>query len=308
MKIRRKKMLGPFRIAMFFSSLILFSSCTRHLTEESRIKRDGKSEVNITQPLPDEQTEGNSARNKGNSEELKPEDVSIEVKIPSVSGIEKKVLPAEFLEDESDKPGKLHPQCIAINFLGEYAKGYSENEAWFPAQIMICPVEEYPKVLEKSDHLVQYFKTNISSLKSILLDKPPRIDKRFAIIDFIDAEPAFFVNLNYVTFKSGEGFFVMTEFVDEPTVIVDSELKYIFQGFTGDGKYYVLGTFPVRSNHLSDKAEVEDDSIMKGKEYDEYIAKIKKLLMDKSSFSPTLEQIEETIKSLEIKQSINPVS
>lgn len=305
------KMLSHNRILIFSLSLILVSACSYAQTEDVKTTNDNQLKTEITQTPPENQNEknllqSNQKSSTPNSKELQIEDVNIEVKIPGVSKAEKKVLKPVILQYKDDIPTGVHPRCIAIDFKGDYTKDYTgdDEDFYFPARLRICPVDEYPKVLAEWESPTKFIQDEVRKLNDVLLSKPKRIGTNFPDILNSDAGAEFTVNLNYISFKNGEGFFVMTQYAMEVTVINNEELVYIFEGLTSDKKYYIWGKFPVKSSHLpndgSDQEKVRE--IDKGRNaYAKYLINVKKLLKDKSSFTPKLEEIEETVKSLEIK-------
>lgn len=248
----------------------------------------------------------NSRQTTQDSTELQPEDVSIDVKIPGVSEVEKRVLPPIVLEYKTDIPVGIHPRCIAIGFKGDYTQD-DDREFYSPAQLRICPVDDYPKVLAVWENdATKFIQDEVRKLSEVLRTKPKRIGTNFPDILNSDAGAEFTVNLNYISFKNGKGFFVMTQYAMEATVVSNKNIEYIFQGLTNDKKYYIWGRFPVNSTHLPNDDNPSNvpgwNEILKGRDaYDKYFLSVKKKLEDRASFTPPLEQIEETVKSLEIK-------
>jgi hypothetical protein len=80
---------------------------------------------------------------------------------------------------------------------------------------------------------------------------------------------------------------------------VNQSLFYTFQGLTKDGRYYVVATFPISAEGLSDEPDIQDwNAFFAG--YQDYLKETANQLNAYSSgkFTPDLELIDAAIQSL----------
>ena len=101
------------------------------------------------------------------------------------------------------------------------------------------------------------------------------------------------------------------------SLISNDHLQYVFEGLTGDDKYYVLARIPISVQFLPDEAPAEfegykekfiyDDypySAAHNQRYKNYISSITRRLekLPASGFHPNLKYLEEIIASLKIER------
>ncbi|MBK8149952.1 MAG: hypothetical protein IPK58_17555 [Acidobacteria bacterium] len=203
---------------------------------------------------------------------------------------------------------------MSIQFIGEY-KEQNRNSKFEP-EINIYSIPEFRESLSKSTEYVKEFDRELEKIKHLASDQFSVANGELPFLPFIDAEKELNVHLKRVSFKSGNGFFYLTQFNNEPSIINNDGLVYVFQGVTNDNQYYILATFPVRTKILPEGYDASEFQGYKLPEffyerkkhkrnqvnYRNYVSKMGKLLeeLESDQFSPSLSLIEEVQSSLEI--------
>ncbi len=218
----------------------------------------------------------------------------------------------EVLEDspvntESDKPGENFPKHIVF-----YLKSHGRE-----ATIHVIPIIEYRRMFAISENLTRFFDERLDGIRRASIDEKFRIDQQMPFIPFYDAGQEFQNKVRRFSFQNGKGFFFLTAWAIEPTIIDNEELEYFFQGTTSEESKYVLADFPVSVQFLPNNDSekqfevygipnafhnskwVEKDY----REYEIYISKIARRLekLPENKFQPDLKYYQEIISSLKIR-------
>jgi hypothetical protein len=171
-----------------------------------------------------------------------------------------------------------------------------------------------------------YFDEEVRTLKLLLAAKPsqvrvglflakargePGCSAKMPFLPMYEACMTFVTHLGYVNFKNGKGVFFLTQWDRETTQISNEGLRYVYQGITDDGRYWVYAVFSVTAPFLptGEEPEVvawdEKNYLLshKSKEYQDYLrpvlGKLEELPANK--FQPNLELLDRLIQSLEVK-------
>jgi hypothetical protein len=143
---------------------------------------------------------------------------------------------------------------------------------------------------------------DITSLRKLLADRPRSIpdDEKHSLPDYPprNSAHAFQVNVAYLDADWGSGICYVTQFSqDGGTPANNEELTYIFQGISKDNNFYVSGDF--RITHPKLPKGVDDTPRRPKGDYD-----ADRILLSKqsdASFTPSLAEIREWIKSLKVE-------
>lgn len=147
------------------------------------------------------------------------------------------------------KPDFVAPKHVEFTF-------DLEHEGW-GATIGIYPIKDFPKMYAVAPELVRATKKEILDLEKVLLDKNFRSNGEIPYIPFIDASQEFQTNVKLSPFNNGRGIFFVTYLSTEFALISNDHLRYIFEGLTNDGKYYVLAEIPLSVKFLPDVSQEE---------------------------------------------------
>lgn len=241
--------------------------------------------------------------------------VNVATSIPGVTAVQPSKEPAYTLHDPTARADGVAPEHILLKFLGPYPDRVEKSFCGQP-DIGIYPVDGYRDVLAISEEGVKSTYESFDALKKILSTKPAALQE-MPRINFGEGTENFITHIKYISFRNGRGVLYLTPFAMEIDLVRNHYLTYIFQGFTSDGKYYVLGTFPVRSTLLPEwRVGAKEhlgyripqpyfgEEVFERNEagYKKYIAKVRALLAKQSTghFEPNLDSIEKTISSLEV--------
>jgi hypothetical protein len=214
---------------------------------------------------------------------------------------------------KTDKPDSTWSRHVSVYFRGPYEENTAES--FFSPQINIYPISEFRQALSKSESYVVQFNDEIARLKEIIGRKPDEIEKA-PQIPFYDGSPELRTRATYLEFDNGSGVLYLAQYNIEAALINNRGLTYIFQGITSDGKFYILGTFPVTLDFLP--ATYEDEKFgdyelpeffhgsknwsEHQRDYQKYLDSMRSRLNREPSaaFNPSLVEIEETVRSLAV--------
>lgn len=213
------------------------------------------------------------------------------------------------MQDATEKPGENFPNHTAFTL--QVKNKLIEPEV----TIKIIPIAHYRRMYAVSASMMEAFDEDIDNLWKVLKDKEFRDRKHLAkgeipFIPYYDAEQSFSAKVNHLPTQSGKGIVFLTQYMMEPTIINNQESVYFYEGITDDGKYYILGTFPVSAAFLPDTSDVnefEGYNLYKDegmKQYDNYISKVTKRLenLPADKYEPNLKYIEEIISSIKVEK------
>jgi hypothetical protein len=134
-------------------------------------------------------------------------------------------------------PWNIAPQHIKI-----LLDNYSQN-SYQQAAIFIYPAQDFAST---SDQV----KENIQRVNSILNKTTPLAAENMPSIPFYNAGQAIAAQMQVVSFKSGGGVRLVTQYANGIGPINNSALFYHFQGLTNDGKYYIIAILPTSADFL----------------------------------------------------------
>ena len=178
------------------------------------------------------------------------------------------------------------------------------------AVIYIIPVDAYRELWESHDsQAVTAEMQKIKALSSELPDpKPVRglpvlpIEETFGINDFVtQLRPV----AGDAASASPNGFRFIGRFAIDATPLTNAGLRYIYQGFSSDGRYLVTFFFPVRTEALPDDLEAVSTEDMDAFDSNGlgYLADKAAMLeeLPDSAWEPSLAKLDALITSLTIK-------
>lgn len=244
--------------------------------------------------------------------------VSFKYNVSLASEIKAEIKPASALQYETDTGEGVVPEYIAFQPIGTYT---SQHEAsFFSPEIDIYPIATYKTVLAKSKSYTQKFEGDIRTLRAMLSEQPPSIDKKIPLLPFgIGASQVLRARVKYINFQNGRGVMFLTQYNIEPALINNQGLTYTFQGLTDDGVYYVSAIFPVTAPFLPESYDIESTEgytlvpprSFQGREYESfendyaaYIARVISKLerLPDESYQPNLAILEDLIQSLKVQK------
>lgn len=151
------------------------------------------------------------------------------------STVDTKIAPA------IDILGELYPAHAEFTLVG-----YVSQNTDFEPQILIYPVGELG--VSGTQRVIE--------LKQLLAEQPSVLMTGIGIpiLPPQHAGQLIDVQLEYLTFSSGSGVRVLTQFAQNSWPINNEDLVYVFQGLTSDGTYSVSAFLPVATSLLPDQA------------------------------------------------------
>ena len=229
---------------------------------------------------------------------------------PRVFGdVTKEVVPEQKLEAPDNKPESVAPQHIRFEF--EFGREFGR------ARIAVFPLKGFEDVYAISPDSVANMKEYIAGLRRTVNDPSFRVDGQIPHLEFRDASDNFYVKVRDFDFPSGDGILFVTHWEHGVDFVSNRNLRYRFEGFTADGKYYVTAETPLSVAFLPDDSPKEFEGFteedlmefMRGSKAaaakrEKYIASISTRLekLTSSDYSPNLEKFEAIIASLKINK------
>lgn len=211
-----------------------------------------------------------------------------------------------FLQGETDKPDFVAPKHRLFTF--DLATDYS------PMEIAVYPINDFPRMYAVNKSSVEMMEKEIEGFKKVLKDKNFRADRQIPYLPFRDAGQAFQIKVKHFPFSGGKGILFLTFWRTQFELPSNRQLRYVFEGLTDDGKYYVFAEMPARVDFLSDESadEYEGYKVPWGKfddeaEMERFAGVYRKIAdrlekLPKEEFQPHLTHFEELISSLKIEE------
>jgi hypothetical protein len=215
------------------------------------------------------------------------------------------------LKNESDRPDSVAPERLIFTFdlLTDFTRTY----------IAIYPIEEFPRMYAVNKESMKAMQEEIRDFKKVLQNKNYRVKGKIPYLPFVDASQSFQVKVKNSKFKNGSGIFFLTHWSTEVALISNNHLRYIFEGLTSDGKYYVLAEMPARVDFLPEDSPEEFEGYKSSylfedylhpneikPRYKKYISQITQRLenLPRDKYKPNLKYFEEIISSLKIENEV----
>ena len=145
---------------------------------------------------------------------------------------------------------------------------------------------------------------NIAQMRTVLAKRPrlpqaplPYLPPNFAYNDLA-------VQIKFLDFANGSGIRFVGRFAQDASPVLNQQLRYVFQGLTEDGQYYVSCAYPISAANLVDNLEDMSPEQVQHM-YDDfqgYLTGVRDTLdaLSPADFVPTLSQLDALIQSLEI--------
>jgi hypothetical protein len=182
--------------------------------------------------------------------------------------------------------------------------GYPMERTILQAHIFIYPAEEFESINPIVGEFLKQLRTSFGK---------PGVPNNEDIpaVPMFRAAKVFGSQITRINTQNGAGVRMLTSYSQDFSPITNDELIYQFQGFTNDGKYYILVSLPVHASFLlaDEKPEtvlpadgIPFPDLTKSSEadvyaYDQAVAD-KMNEMDPDSFQPALKQLDTLIQSI----------
>lgn len=227
---------------------------------------------------------------------------------PQIFGaVEMEEVAEQPLENKDDKPDSVAPQHRLFTF--DLSTDFSEM------YIAVYPIDDFPRMYAVNKSSVEAMKEEIKNLKKVLKDKNFRVENQIPYLPFIDASQTFQAKVKHFNFPSGKGILFLTFWETQLELPSNRQLRYIFEGLTNDGKYYILAEMPVSVAFLPEDSsdEYEGYKIPSGEKFNgkivlkrmaEVSKRVAKRLekLSQNEFKPNPKYFEEIISSLKIEK------
>jgi len=210
------------------------------------------------------------------------------------------------LEDETHKPSYVTPKQRLFAF--ELATDFSEM------YLTVSLINDFPRMYAIDPLSVKGAIKDNENLRKVLKDKNFRVENQIPYLPFTDASQSFQAKVKHCNFQNGQGILFLTFWETQYELPSNRQLRYVFEGLTNDGKYYVLAQMPVSVAFLPEDdteefegykipwSKLKDEAEMK--RFEEVKKEIGKRLenLKPNEFEPNLNYFEEMISSLKVEK------
>jgi len=236
--------------------------------------------------------------------------------------VKSKKIPDFRLQEATDKPDGVAPEHVRF----EFDKG---PDGWEPF-VEIYPVKRFPGMYAVNKRSMREMQKEIRDLQTVIERSNFRVNKQIPYLPYVDASQDLQTHVRAIPFMGGKGIYFLTYISIEVTLVCNDHLRYIFEGLTSDGKYYVLAELPVEVSFLPKDGSGLDDYSFEGfsqadlwemvannpyapnsnatknadmsKRYDAYLTGVTRRLEETNpaEFKPSLSKLEEVVASLRV--------
>lgn len=196
------------------------------------------------------------------------------------------------------------PEHIRVTF-----DGITVTEQFNPQQkqIVIVPMESYRAIFRNVQATI--FNSATLALQNVLATQSPALDEALLLMPTSDQTQAFYSAPRHLTFNGGKGVRYLTQLTQEITAATSSNLTYVFQGLTDDGRHLIAAYIPISTTVLpasaADVTKTERDAMKK--DYKAYIAGIVSALDGAlQSFTPSLAALDAMMGSITLGDALFP--
>ena len=172
--------------------------------------------------------------------------VSFEFDPALLGTVEAKEVPESRLQNPDDRPDEVAPRHVEFIF--------SNGPPGWNGSLAVYPVKEFPAMYSINKQSMRSKEKEIEGLRKVIQDKNFRVTGEIPYLPFIDAGQSFQVKVNLSRFSQGKGIFFATYLSTEMALISNDHLRYIFEGLTDDGDYYILAEIPIAVDFLPDES------------------------------------------------------
>lgn len=297
-----------FIILLLFASLALLN-CSSPTSQN--LNTETKSESSLQQPL---NTEVKIEIVQSTPTTELPEQQKVDFKgvsfsyNPQIFGkVKSETIAEQPLKNETDKPDYVEPQHRLFTF--DLSTPYNDMS------IAVYPIDDFPRMYAINKSSAEASKKYNDYLRRVLKDNNFRVENQIPFLPFRDAGQTFQVKVKHFNFQNGRGILFLTFWETQLELPTNRQLRYVFEGLSNDGKYYVLGEMPISVAFLPEDSsdEYEGYKIPSGKDFDaetvfEQIADANKKVANRletlpqNEFNPNPKYFEEIISSLKVKE------
>jgi len=211
---------------------------------------------------------------------------------------------AETIDVSTDQTGA--PWDIAPAHLQLTLHGYPSDGSFHVPQIFAYPTQDYASANPAAAD-------SIKNLQAILA-KPDTQYSNDALphVPFFNAGQVFVSQEKIIQFKNGSGLRIVTQYAQDVSPINNGGLFYLFEGLSGDGKYYIVAILPLNlpflpaDNNPNSATPAGGISFPQndapGTSFESYYKSITDLINNTSSdqFKPPLSQLDALIQSINV--------
>lgn len=201
-------------------------------------------------------------------------------------------VPEEKPQGSDSFPGSVYPEHTMLSF-----SNYADDNTFLDPQIFIYPALKYEEYDTQAGE-------TISQLRDILKSRNFSGYESLPYLPIYNAAQMLHSNVKIVKFKNGSGIRYLTMYGQDFGKVNNEMLVYTFQGLTTDNAYYVAAVLPVNHPDLPETGELTPEEYSKYS--DDFSAYTKEAVAElerkpDSSFTPSLEQLDALIRSLQIR-------
>lgn len=166
------------------------------------------------------------------------EGISLLIPIGLAGGASAERVPA--VTDQGGAPWEVAPAYVRLTL-----QDYAVQGKFFQPQIMVYPAQEYAAVSNGASISIQRLQAVLASPSA------PMTNDALPRLPFANAEQSIGALPRIISFQNGSGVRVLAQYAQGFNQINNYELFYHFEGFTSDGKSYIVATLPINAEFLA---------------------------------------------------------
>lgn len=177
--------------------------------------------------------------------------------------------------------------------------------------VSVYPLEAYQAIWDSAGD--SFVADTAAQLQALLAEQAANPEPPLPVLPQLPAINDFAAQVGYLDLADGgAGVRFIGRFVQDVSPVENDQLRYIFQGLSGDGRFLIVASIPVTTTALP--AEVQPTS---GEEYeqfvavyDDYLAEMTAMFdaLDSADFAPDLAVLDALLQSVTPEYSVNPLA
>ncbi|MCC7162243.1 MAG: LysM peptidoglycan-binding domain-containing protein [Anaerolineae bacterium] len=194
--------------------------------------------------------------------------------------------------------GGATPASVRFLFNGQKPDDYFSP---YEPQVLVYRAEDWVKLDPMTAE-------QVTSLQTLLTDKPATFPKQIPLLPILNAAQVFNAQTKYLDFDGGSGVGFVTYYAQDVSPVTRDRIFYTFQGLTTDGKYYVAAYWPVQTDTLPATYQEALGTMTDAQWAAQYNTYLQDLVKDLNAlapgdYTPSLTPIEDMIQTIKVSDT-----
>jgi len=215
------------------------------------------------------------------------------------------VVPATAYDNTVPPSGQGEPKHFAWGF------GEGNDLQSAAGNVAVYPVAAYQAIWDEAGD--PFVADALAQLETLLSERPANPAPRLPVLPQMSATNDFAAQVSYLDLPDGgAGVRFVGRFAQDVSPIENYQLRYLFQGLSGDGQFLIVASLPITTTALP-----ADPEPLGGDAYDEFAANYEAYLAETTAtfdalavtdFTPNLDVLDAMLLSVTPDASANPLA